>query len=285
MKWMRVIKESVVRSTKAFVKAPLTRGVFKNAVLILIVAGVCFAAGGEFIPQLHTRQLTVKDSASFAGASVSFTSATVTGLAVSSGGTADFTYVGVSAGASINGGLTVDEISVTGVATANTVEAVTGFIIGDVTGAPQISLRSAYNIVATGSTTSEVIGDSLTIPAGWLDADEAIDIMCYGLISGVSTKTATLYAGATATGTVDFYDDNDGYAKIHFLMFEHTDAAHQGTVVDTMISAGTTLVQVPNAVATTVNMAQSKKLAVKISTPDVTSDEFTLLGCIWTFMP
>jgi hypothetical protein len=157
------------------------------------------------------------------------------------------------------------------------------FTYKDIVGGPQISLKAAMSGVETGVTIT--VGQTVNIPAGALDANEGIDVLCYGAFAGTTApKHVSLYAGNTILNEVVSQATSAGNFKAHFLLFEHTDGANQGTVADMLAEGGTVLTFLSAPSLTTVNMAQAKTLAVKIRGEDV-YNRVTLYGCVWAFLP
>jgi hypothetical protein len=196
--------------------------------------------------------------------------------------------------ADVAGTLNADTLDVDGDAdfaktlTGDTVVIRLGLTYKDATGAPLLSLKNDLIAagVATGTTTGLVDASTVVLPAGMLDATEAIDIDCYGTVTGTNgDKEVYLYAGNTVAGQLTSQVASAGAFKAEFTLAEYTDAAHQATVGSLLLPGGT----VDNFQAainpTTVNMAVQKTLTVKIKTPDSTADELTLYACFWTFRP
>jgi len=159
------------------------------------------------------------------------------------------------------------------------------FTFRDSTNRPRQVLKVTTTIVVTGATTAEVVGSTVELPAGMMDDEEAVELVCYGgLIGEANVKTASLYVGNTINASIVFNSDNKGSVKWHYLLIEVGDEANQSGFGDAQVAEGTTLAHLGNAVQTTVDMSNDVMLSVKISTDDA-ADEFYLYGCGWEYWP
>jgi len=248
-------------------------------VVLLLITSVAVFAGGEFVPQINARQLKVKDKATFDGAAVSFTNATVTGFEVSS-------LEGDS--------LVVDgETLTTTISELNQLDGLTGLSatelnqLDGLTGVSGSELSHLSYGLGVGATTSAgfTLADGATliygytIPASTIGARDSLDVKCYGLTAGANESvTASIsLAGSTVCQPVSVNTTAGVWEIAGNILFTSATAQKAGCSFHTNGDAS------PNIAYGTgvLNAANALKLRVRIASGHG-SDTVTAYYCTVT---